>query len=239
MRVSQKPRKQKLTLGPPRENADATTNFGVTADDRVKSPFFRFGSEILGVLLERFEALLGGPGVDALPTSDLLSCVLERVRGDAGLLEDRRDGRVLNACEDEVVLGDERVVLQQVRGSIQEVHTWRLPLPPLPLVHVAPATHLLLHDLLRLAENLAECRRKADIVGWRILRRKANDEFRQAALDDFGLCSGCRSIGSVSSRSLLIRTTALRRARHRRCSKVFQVGLHRSEFEHPRSEAMT
>lgn len=71
-----------------------------------------FGRQVLGILLQRFKSVrVRALTIDLLAAANLLRRLLDGVGRRTRLLEDAHDGRVLDAAEDEVVLGDERVAL--------------------------------------------------------------------------------------------------------------------------------
>jgi hypothetical protein len=68
--------------------------------------------EVHDVLLKRFEALLSRFRVDSFSTPHGVRGVLDGLGSYAGFLEERRDAGIEDAAEEDVILGDEAVVLQ-------------------------------------------------------------------------------------------------------------------------------
>jgi hypothetical protein len=93
------------------EHLDGAANLLVAADHRVELALAGLGGEVAGILLQRVVLVLGRGGIGRPALPDLLDRGIQRLRGDASLLEDfRRLGVLLHGQRQQQPLdGDEGV----------------------------------------------------------------------------------------------------------------------------------
>ena len=82
-----------VVLGAPRQHLDGAADLLVAADDRVDLAFGGRGREVAGVALERVVGLLGRGAVGGAALADVVDGLVERGRGDAGLVQGARPPR--------------------------------------------------------------------------------------------------------------------------------------------------
>jgi hypothetical protein len=94
------------------ENPNGSSNLVVASDDRVELALLGEAGEVDGILGESIEALFGVFAVDATVPAGLLYGGLDSCGGEGCFFKDGDDGGVLDEREDQVVLGNVRVVLE-------------------------------------------------------------------------------------------------------------------------------
>lgn len=101
----------RVVLGAPGQDLDGATDLLVTADDRVEFPLARRLRQVAGVFLERVVALFGRRAVGGAALADRVDRLVERLGGDAGILQDagRRAALGHGQCQQQALGGDEAV----------------------------------------------------------------------------------------------------------------------------------
>ena len=105
-----------VVLRPPTENANDSTNFVVTTNDRVDLSIRGKGCQIDCILGQGVEALFGILCVHPTISADLIDGSLEDGFGKTGLFYNGLNTGIFNESEEEMVLSDVGVVHSLLNG---------------------------------------------------------------------------------------------------------------------------
>ena len=115
----------RVVLGAARQHLDGAADFLVAADDRVELAVARRLGEVAGVFLQRVVLAFRRRGVGGAALADFLDRRVQRLRGDAGILQDLgRAGVLLHGEREQQPLdGDERVagLLGDLLGRVENL----------------------------------------------------------------------------------------------------------------------